>query len=115
MWIFLSNGFISAVEDRNDHDQLIIRARTRKHLADIVPESQDRIEHTPKADYHYRLRMPKTELARLMSEAILGIDYDNFKNSITDHRYHDAALSIWAAMHRLQSEVDRDVGGVSDQ
>jgi hypothetical protein len=66
--------------------------------------SEDQIEPTPKGDYHYRLRMPKAELAKLMFDKILNIDYDNFKN----HGYYNAAIETWSAMCGLQRRLEHD-------
>jgi hypothetical protein len=100
MWIFTPHGFISAVKHRDYDNVLIVRARRREHLEAVLPGRP--IEQTDNADYRYRTQVLKGELAAVIAEAIQGIDYDNFKNSIPDNQYHDACSGVWSVMHRLQ-------------
>jgi hypothetical protein len=100
MWIFTNKGFISAVAHRDKPGLLLVRARRREHLHAALPGFE--IQETPHADYRYRTEVPATLLAGLLYDQVAAIDYDNFKNSIADHAYHDACSSVWSVMHRTQ-------------
>jgi hypothetical protein len=100
MWIFTRNGFISIVEHREDSELLLVRARRHQHLKAILPGYQ--VHETPHADYRYRVEVEKEHLSKVLAEAVLNIEYDNFKNSIEDHWYHDACTGVWTVMHRIQ-------------
>lgn len=100
MWIFTSQGFISAVQHRDKPDTLIVRARRAEHLEDIVPGSTVRQDEN--ADYRYRCEVKREGFKLLIADYIDDLDYDNFKNSIADHEYHDACTGVWTVMHRLQ-------------
>lgn len=100
MWIFTSDGFISAVQHRDHPQVLIVRARRREHLEAVLPGFS--IEQTDNADYRYRTQIEKHSFAHRLAEITLDINYDNFKNSIPDDQYHDACSGVWSVMHRLQ-------------
>ena len=101
MWICLNNAFISAVQHRNEPDNLMVRARRKEHLAAALPGYE--IEETPRADYRYRTVISKEAFKREINSQIDMIDYDNFKNSVKDNDLHDAYSSTWGVMYQLQS------------
>jgi hypothetical protein len=43
-------------------------------------------------------------LDTVMLQQVQAIRSPNFKDSISDRAYHDAALAAWSAMHRYQQE-----------
>ena len=100
MWIFTRHGFISVVAHREEPNTMLVRARCATHLQAILPGAQ--VHCTPHADYRFRATVSKEMfLGRLLGE--LGdIDYDNFKNTIPDSEYHDAAMEVWQVMHKIQ-------------
>lgn len=100
MWIFTSRGFISAVAHRDKPGHLMIRARRMGHLHALFPGEE--ITQTSNADYRYRITVPRVALMQMMEDQLQALTYDNFKNSIDDHAYHDACTEVWTAMHRLQ-------------
>lgn len=107
MWIFLNDAMLSIVEDRNDPDMLLVRARVkgdilRAFAGDRGPRIRER--KTPKADYLFRARISRARVARAMHRRIVGIDYDNFKNSVQADDRHDAYLRVWGAMHTFQTQ-----------
>jgi hypothetical protein len=110
-WFFFTEGFVSIVGDRNDADNLLVRARTEPHLLaflgrDLLDElGRDIIRTTPAGDYLYRAFIPRSFAVQRVEELTMGIDYDNFKNTLDDHDYHDAAFEVWSAMHKLQERT----------
>lgn len=95
MWVCFNNGFVSAVENRDDKTMLIARARKRQHLIDIFPDKEKEIFSKENSDYEFRLNISKDEYAEVVAAAIRNIDYDNFKNSVTDKGLHDLYGRFW--------------------
>ena len=108
MWIFTNKGFISAVQHRDKPQHLMVRARRLDHLKAIFPGEQ--VTQTENADYRYRVTVHRALFHLAVGREIAALDYDNFKNSIPDHEYHDACSSVWSVMHQLQpgSYMPRD-------
>lgn len=101
MWIFTNRGFISAVQHRDDKDLLMVRARRLDHLKALFPGIE--IIEMQSADYRYRVTVKRDVFsAVVLREIEQQLTYDNFKNSIADHSYHDACSSVWSVMMRLQ-------------
>lgn len=100
MWIFTTKGFISIVQDRDTPDGFMIRARNRQHLVDLFPNAE--VYSEAGSDYKWRARILKQEAVEVMTQTLADLEYDNFKNSITEHEYHDACLDVWTTMYNYQ-------------
>lgn len=100
MWVFTSQGFISAVKHRDKANTLLVRARRAEHLDALLPGYP--VTQSEKADYRYRCEVPRHALADILVDQVKAIEYDNFKNSIADNEYQDACSGVWAVMHRMQ-------------
>lgn len=102
MWIFLSDSFLSIVADKSDpsSDRLLVRARRAGDIERVFPEAE--VFSLDDADYAYRSWLPRARVAQAYQQQVLSIDYTNFKDSIGDPDYHDAALGAWSAMYRYQ-------------
>ena len=100
MWIFTPKGFISAVAHRDRPGHLLVRARRAEHLRALFPDA--RVQSTPRADYRFRAVVTREQFLGRMLGAMSGIDYDNFKATIPDAEYHDAATEVWQVMHKIQ-------------
>lgn len=114
MWIFLSDAFLSIVADKADPsgDRLLVRARRNGDIERVFPEAQ--VFSVPGADYAFRAWLPRARVAEACVEQIQSLSYANFKDSIDDPAYHDAAMRAWFAMHRYQAEslhLDQSSGG----
>jgi hypothetical protein len=117
MWIFTRDGFFSIVHDRYcEADQLMIRARVRNDLERLKGkiDAGDIIE-IENADYLYRMPANRHDVGRYLSEQVIAMDYDNFKNTVEfeDHARHRAYMSVWGSMRDLQEEekAGRPKGG----
>jgi ADP-ribosylglycohydrolase len=101
MWLFSKNGFFSIVQHRDDHEQVLVRARVKKDLVEIFPE--DRIIHTSGADYHWRVYSTKKEMGEILLKQMTELDYPNFKGRIgkTPNQKDklEAYHQIWSVMH----------------
>lgn len=116
MWIFLSDAFVSIVEDHKCPSLVLVRARTEQHLTNfLTAEIEDENTHwtvqnardncmyeTPGRDYRWRVTLSKDVVSQLMAVHASNIDYSNFKDSIRSNRYHDAAARVWHEVGKLQ-------------
>lgn len=106
MWLFAeASGFVSAVVHRDDPSLLMIRARNRDHLERWFPAAD--IQHTPAADYAYRVTVPRESFAQLVADQVRGMKAENFKHESGEHFGHDspylhALHDVWATMWGYQ-------------
>ncbi len=105
MWIHLSDTFLSVVAHRTKPDMLLVRGRVAGDIERVFPGVIE--TETPSADYRFRATIPRKTVAAVLAEQVAGIDYDNFKNSVTEHDRHDAYFQSWYAMHDLQQKRAR--------
>lgn len=101
MWIFTQTGFVSAVADSKDNDKMVVRARDKKSLKPFIEATGAEIVEIPNRDYEYRIYVDKTDFARCLTETVMSVDYNNFKNRIWDtrgDRYHDVLSRVWGVM-----------------
>lgn len=102
MWVFLSDAMLSVVEDRNDPDLMLVRARLEGDIERVFPTAL--VRKTPNADYLFRASIARTKVVEAMVAAIRSIDYDNFKNSVPPgdaaRKYHYSG--VWAEMADAQ-------------
>jgi hypothetical protein len=120
MWMMTTRGFFSAVEDRNDRDLIIVRARVRDDLVqlrkilDMHSRRKPNILETPDADYPFRMVLARGVWASALSKMALGIDYDNFKDAVKakDPKRADVYLTVWS---NLRARLGHGVCGVGDE
>tara|TARA_R110000751_G_scaffold152635_7_gene257810 strand:+ start:2683 stop:3102 length:420 start_codon:yes stop_codon:yes gene_type:complete len=109
MWVFAENGFISIVRHRHKPEFVLVRARVEVDLGNFVAgcgemASHYAIEHTPEADYPWRVMLPKGVAANGLVRQLLDIDYPNFKAAIEERvewDRDDAYGKVWGAMREL--------------
>ena len=115
MWIMTRGGFVSVVQlhaenDRDTgnsvpEDHLMVRSRKKNHLEGLFPGHE--IVHTPHRDYAYRTFVSKYDVGDWLTEQVLDIDYDNFKNSVSEKDYKKGLGDCWYGMYRaLQVEKE---------
>ena len=103
MWIFTKDAFLSAVQHRDLPDSIMVRARRREHLEAFIAKcSTGKIIETPDADYRFRVTMSAELFAGLLVIEAAVIDYDNYKNAITDPELARCAHDVWGDMLPLQ-------------
>jgi hypothetical protein len=103
----LNDAFLSVVADKNDPNKLMIRARRKEDLRNIVGE-QAQILETVTADYRWRTFLTRERFKELISQRIDRIDYTNFKNSVTDDERHEMYSDFWG-IHRRYQQRDRSL------
>lgn len=129
MWVFLKYGFYSiACADKPatgrlkknvreiDPNMVMVRARTRQHLRNLQLRFPGTlignavIDESDRADYGFRIIVPKTEWAVALMELAMEQDYRNFKNEAAvfqklkgfNGRFVTALHSVWDVMFKLQ-------------
>jgi hypothetical protein len=96
MWIFLNDAFLSIVSDKDNPDNLLVRARHHGDIRRVFPRVE--VVITPEADYRYRACVPRTLVAEKIASQIAEIDYRNFKESVTDDNRHIVYFQVWRQM-----------------
>jgi hypothetical protein len=99
MWVFTNTGFVSIVQHREQVDLMIVRARRAAHLQSLFPGAE--VLETKNADYRFRTFIHRGRVKDALAAAVDALDYPNFKNSIADASYHDAASAVWNVMYQL--------------
>lgn len=111
-----TEGFFSAVEDREDDSAVFLRARVRGDAEQLAAAVGGTVLETPAADYGFRVRMAKADWARYVAACAGGIDYDNFKNAVAARQGAARARvygEVWGVLLLLQRQgesADRDGG-----
>jgi hypothetical protein len=81
MWLFTLNSFVSVVRHREEPDKLLVRARRREDLVELLGQKWSKsIFEDGCADYRFRVIMPETDFQEIVSKYIHEkLTYDNFK------------------------------------
>lgn len=110
MWVFTKHGFVSAVQNKHDSNEVLVRARDRRSLAAVADATGGSIVHTRSADYPYRLSIHKAAFAEWMLAQVDGIDYANFKDTVVVTRgadYERHLMTVWSVMHQTEDREAR--------
>ena len=106
MWLYTNQGHLSVVEDKNDSNKVIVRARNQDALSAFA---QYIIEYTPKGDYKYRVNIEKTEFIEWFTHYTLNMGYGNFKDNLyttgMDEQQRMVFYSVYECAHKL-GELD---------
>ena len=98
MWIFLNDAFLSIVAHREKPGILLVRARRGGDIEALFPDAK--VWEDARADYRFRAELESEVVGAMVAHRIESIDYDNFKDSVTDSGRHDAYVEVWQAMRR---------------
>lgn len=101
MWICQNQSFLSIVNSDQDPAVLMVRAR-RKGDIEAVFGPDTAVTTLPGRDYQFRAFIRRDIVGTVIAQALMEIDYGNFKNSVKDHHLHDAYAEIWGVMAGLQ-------------
>lgn len=118
MWLSTNRGFYSVVafdpkkagagkkakkrKIKASNTHVLVRCRVKEHMEILTKFAGSTLEVDTKADYHFRTIISKGTWERFMAAETERIDYTNFKNSVKDNDLHDAYMSVWSTMIRLQ-------------
>lgn len=100
MWIFLPKSFISVVQKPGDTDTLTVRARIKGDIESVFPQAK--VEVDQGTDYKYRARVPRDEVAQVLHDQVMNLDWSNFKGAVKAKKRRDAYMNVWSAMYAVQ-------------
>lgn len=100
MWIFTNKGYVSVVEDFDNREVLLVRARKLDHLVGFIG-SDERVFLDESADYPYRVFVERGDFEEALVARAKEINYPNFKNSVADPVYHSLLSRVWQIMSVL--------------
>lgn len=93
-----------------EHDTLTVRSRTREDLemlrARYLPDLSDILENAG-TDYRFRAHAPRQSVGDAMRQALLDLDYANFKGEVVKVQGQDRAAvyhEVWDIVCALQPE-----------
>lgn len=104
MWIITNKSFMSIVQNIQDPEQFVVRARIKGDLEEFFGDSIIVIE-TDDSDYRFRTFVSRDEFKNKIIENINSIDYSNFKNSVKDKERYGWYTQIWSVMYRVQENL----------
>ena len=108
MWIMTTDGFFSAVQNKDDPKTVLIRARRRDDLERLNKYimGDNKIMEWAGADYPYRIIIKKSIWADYVSNKALNISYSNFKATIPvgDYSREKAYHECWVSLMGLEEE-----------
>jgi len=116
MWIYTKTGFYSIVHKPPcKEDELLVRTRSKDDIDKLQKQLKEKYKfngeviESPKADYAYRMIVPREVFALFIATTALDLNYDNFKNTIRgkDYQRHDAYFRCWEAMYEWQRDLQR--------
>lgn len=93
MWIYMNNAFLSIVQDDDVPGMLLVRARRSGDIESVFPDA--RVIETSGSDYAFRSNIGREVVADRITNAVLSIDYPNFKDSVSDPARRRIYSSIW--------------------
>ena len=100
MWLMTPTSFLSIVHKDCGPDELLVRARVPGHIEAVFPDAL--VTESPSNDYLFRAVVSRAVVAKALTDQAMNLDYDNYKNSVRNHRFHDALARIWSVMASLQ-------------
>jgi len=122
MWVFTRYGFCSIAcasksDGSLDHQSVMVRARCKAHLRNILERfpklAVGEILELPHHDYRYRLVIPRASWTTIIGELAQEQEWSNFKNEAARYQgksgrgYVAALHEVWGVMHRLQEKEER--------
>jgi len=105
MWIAMNDSFVSIVADREYEMGVVVRARVKEDLVALFPDHQKDIIESEDSDYRFRLFLDQQYVAMTIEERVMGISYDNFKNSVKQGWRKAAYTKIWEVMYTVQEKT----------
>lgn len=101
MWIHTDQGFVSVVAHDDRPDDLLVRARACRDIDALIPDGTE-VWHDGTADYPWRAIVPRSEFAAVISEALMSIDYRNFKNCTHETLGPRLLHDVWATLTEIE-------------
>lgn len=102
MWVFINDAMFSAVENRNDETEFVVRARIKGDLDRVFPAHQAKVVESEDSDYRFRIFIDRDEFKEAMLAEIDRVDYDNFKSSVYEKWRASLYTKVWAVLFNHQ-------------
>jgi hypothetical protein len=105
MWMMTTLGFFSVVE--KPKGKICIRARSMHDMIQFQQNICDGdIVVTPKADYTYRMIVPRKQFNDAFPRFAKYLTYDNFKDAVGKTNSRRAGLyhNVWATLRNIAIE-----------
>ena len=108
MWLLTTQGFYSVVEDREDANRVLVRARAREDLEALKRQIPDlQIQETLDADHDYGWRdcVTRDQWVEATAELAGETDYPNFKSAVDARQGAERERlysRVWAQLLELQ-------------
>lgn len=112
MWTFTDFGFFSAVRSKEDPNKLIVRARAREDLEQLILRYGSFLKLTNNdiivkegTDYGFRIVVDPQAWGIVLSKSCQEIDYDNFKDAVKNRMGVTRAnvySDVWMALLDIQ-------------
>tara|TARA_B100000686_G_scaffold301786_1_gene337379 strand:+ start:2553 stop:2867 length:315 start_codon:yes stop_codon:yes gene_type:complete len=102
MWVIMNKAYFSIVENKNNQEELLVRARVAGDIERVFPDAE--VLKNTGADYLYRASISKSVVSNTLKNEIENIDYGNFKNTVPweDELRHDVYFNVWNELSKLQ-------------
>lgn len=113
MWLITTFGYFSIVQKHSDKQAgtLTIRARIRRDLETLKQRylpNLGPIDDSSGADYPYRAKASRDDVAQAFAKAVLDVQYSNFKAEIACQqglKRERICSEVWLTMRKL-GELD---------
>ncbi|MGD9599919.1 MAG: hypothetical protein AB7P94_16775 [Steroidobacteraceae bacterium] len=117
MWVYLSDAFLSIVAHRDKPETLLVRARFEGDLERVFPDHAGQVQRTPRADYLFRVEVPRDEVALMLALSAVAIDAPNFKASVAEPWRAKVCSDVWSVMWKAQHDRDsvQSIGRIRDK
>jgi hypothetical protein len=110
MWLFTTEGFLSAVEERHGEHrgEIVVPAREAaalEALRKLAPTLTPTVV-SDQRDYRYRAWLGREEWTEALAQLGRRVNYDNFKDEVLSRQgetcYERALHEVWSRMGRTQ-------------
>lgn len=105
MWIVTNKSYLSIVEDRNDENLFVVRARIQGDIEEFFDNPNIRVIESEDRDYRFRVFADKKLVKDKLLEKLNNIDYSNFKNSVESEERKRWYTRIWSVMFDVQEDL----------
>lgn len=106
MWLFSETGFVSAVVDPQNKNNIVVRARDKKSLEPLMKFAKVKMVYPKRyTDYPHRVIVTRQQYADWVLSLVEQMQYGNYKNQVTKTRGHDFAHplhQVWSTMLQLE-------------
>jgi len=93
MWIYMNNAFLSIVQNDSVPVILLVRARRSGDVESVFPDAG--VIETSGSYYAFRPSISREVVIDRIANAVLSIDYPNFKDSVSNAWSRGIYSSVW--------------------